>query len=142
MKLDTRAAKAVLGHELCGRVAKAAPGAPFREGERVVVSHHVPCLACHYCRKGQESMCRQFKATNIDPGGFADLVRVPALHARHACGCKVLTRTRRQLAEEAVPEQVPGPEAALARPKAPEQAPRPWAAVAASGGPRRAPCRG
>jgi L-iditol 2-dehydrogenase len=84
MKLDTRAAKAVLGHELCGRVAKAAPGAPFREGERVVVSHHVPCLACHYCRKGQESMCRQFKATNIDPGGFADLVRVPALHARHA----------------------------------------------------------
>jgi L-iditol 2-dehydrogenase len=28
-------------------------------------------------------MCRQFKSTNIDPGGFADFVRIPALHARH-----------------------------------------------------------
>ncbi|MBI3288643.1 MAG: alcohol dehydrogenase catalytic domain-containing protein [Elusimicrobia bacterium] len=84
MKLDTRAPGAVLGHELCGRVVKAGLGAPFKPGNRVVVSHHVPCRDCHYCRKGQESMCRQFKATNIEPGGFADFVRVPALHARHA----------------------------------------------------------
>jgi L-iditol 2-dehydrogenase len=84
MKLDTRAAGAILGHELVGRVAKAGPGSPFREGERIVVSHHVPCLECHWCRRGQESMCRQFKATNIEPGGFADFVRVPALHAQHA----------------------------------------------------------
>ncbi|OGR49209.1 MAG: hypothetical protein A2X37_02520 [Elusimicrobia bacterium GWA2_66_18] len=84
MKLDTRAQDAVLGHELCGLVAEADADAPFRVGERVVVSHHVPCLTCHYCRKGQESMCRQFKATNIAPGGFAEFVRVPALHARRA----------------------------------------------------------
>ena len=83
MKLDTKAPSAILGHELVGRVAKAGPGAPFREGERIVVSHHVPCLDCHYCRKGQESMCRQFKATNIEPGGFAEFVRIPALHAKH-----------------------------------------------------------
>jgi L-iditol 2-dehydrogenase len=83
MKLDTRAPNATLGHELVGRVAKAAPGSPFREGERVVVSHHVPCRDCHWCRKGQESMCRQFKSTNIEPGGFAEFVRIPALHARH-----------------------------------------------------------
>ena len=83
MKLDTRAKTAVLGHELVGRVAKAASGSPFREGERIVVSHHVPCGACHWCRKGQESMCRQFKSTNIEPGGFSEFVRVPALHARH-----------------------------------------------------------
>jgi L-iditol 2-dehydrogenase len=83
MKLDTRAANATLGHELVGRVAKAASGSPFREGERVVVSHHVPCRDCHWCRKGQESMCRQFKATNIEPGGFAEFVRVPALHAKY-----------------------------------------------------------
>ncbi|MBI4370827.1 MAG: alcohol dehydrogenase catalytic domain-containing protein [Elusimicrobia bacterium] len=84
MKLDSRAPEAVLGHELCGVVAKAGLGAPFSPGERIVVSHHVPCLACHWCRKGQESMCRQFKATNLDPGGFADFARVSALHARHA----------------------------------------------------------
>lgn len=84
MKLDTKAKGAILGHELCGLVEKAGPGSPFLPGERVVVSHHVPCLACHYCRKGQESMCRQFKSTNIDPGGFAEFVRIPALHAKHA----------------------------------------------------------
>lgn len=83
MKLDTRTPGAVLGHELVGRVTKAGAGAAFSEGERLVVSHHVPCLDCHWCRKGQESMCRQFKATNIAPGGFADFVRVPALHVRH-----------------------------------------------------------
>lgn len=83
MKLDTRAKNAVLGHELVGRVAKAGSGSPFREGERVVVSHHVPCGDCHWCRKGQESMCRQFKSTNIEPGGFAEFVRIPALHAKH-----------------------------------------------------------
>src|SRR3989338_7883667 len=84
MKLDTKAKGAILGHELCGVVEKAGPDSPYLPGERVVVSHHVPCLACHYCRKGQESMCRQFKSTNIDPGGFAEFVRIPALHAKHA----------------------------------------------------------
>lgn len=84
MKLDTKAKGAILGHELCGVVEKAGAGSPFLPGERVVVSHHVPCLTCHYCLKGQESMCRQFKSTNIDPGGFAEFVRVPALHAQHA----------------------------------------------------------
>lgn len=84
MKLDTRSAGAVLGHELCGIVEQAGAGCPWKKGERVVVSHHVPCLDCHYCRKGSESMCRQFKATNIAPGGFSDFVRVPALHAQHS----------------------------------------------------------
>jgi L-iditol 2-dehydrogenase len=28
-------------------------------------------------------MCRQFKATNIEPGGFAELVRLSALHVEH-----------------------------------------------------------
>ena len=83
MKLDTRAPDAVLGHELVGRIAQAGVGAPFTEGQRIVVSHHVPCLNCRFCRKGQESMCAQFKATNIEPGGFAEFIRIPAPHARH-----------------------------------------------------------
>jgi L-iditol 2-dehydrogenase len=28
-------------------------------------------------------MCRQFKSTNISPGGFAEFVRIPALHAKY-----------------------------------------------------------
>jgi L-iditol 2-dehydrogenase len=59
-------------------------GAPFAVGERVVTAHHVPCGNCHYCARGSASMCRTFKASNLDPGGFAEFVRVPAENARHA----------------------------------------------------------
>jgi L-iditol 2-dehydrogenase len=74
----------VLGHEVVGDVAAAGAGAgDFRPGERVVVAHHVPCSRCHYCRRGSESMCRAFKASNLDPGGFSEYVRVPAENVRH-----------------------------------------------------------
>jgi L-iditol 2-dehydrogenase len=74
---------AVLGHEIVGEVAEAGTGAgDFHSGERVVVAHHVPCGACHYCRRGSVSMCRAFKASNVDPGGFAEYVRVPAENVR------------------------------------------------------------
>ena len=29
-------------------------------------------------------MCRAFKPSNLDPGGFAELVRVPAPNVEHA----------------------------------------------------------
>jgi L-iditol 2-dehydrogenase len=75
---------AVLGHEVVGEVAEAGAGVEaFRAGERVVVAHHVPCSTCHYCRRGSVSMCRAFKASNLDPGGFAEYVRVPAENVRH-----------------------------------------------------------
>ena len=74
----------VVGHEVVGDVVAAGAGAPYAVGERVVAAHHVPCGACHYCRRGSASMCRAFKASNLDPGGFAELVRVPAENARHA----------------------------------------------------------
>ncbi len=84
MKLAIRAKTAILGHELAGRIAELGRGVEgFEVGDRVVVAHHVPCLSCHYCRRQSYSMCRQFKATNIDPGGFAEYVRIPALHVRH-----------------------------------------------------------
>src|SRR5258708_4726832 len=59
----------VLGHEIAGTVVKAGSRVSgFREGDRVVMAHHVPCLTCHYCRHGNFSMCPQFKATTLDPG--------------------------------------------------------------------------
>jgi L-iditol 2-dehydrogenase len=76
---------AVLGHEVVGEVAAVGAGVQdLRPGERVVVAHHVPCGACHYCRRGSASMCRAFRASNLDPGGFAEYVRVPAENVRHA----------------------------------------------------------
>jgi L-iditol 2-dehydrogenase len=76
---------AVLGHEVVGDVVQTGEGVTgFRPGDRVVVAHHVPCLACHYCRRGSVSMCRAFKASNLDPGGFAEYVRVPPENVAHA----------------------------------------------------------
>jgi L-iditol 2-dehydrogenase len=56
----------------------------FGVGDRVVAAHHVPCGKCHYCRRGSASMCRAFKASRLDPGGFAEYVRVPAPNVAHA----------------------------------------------------------
>jgi L-iditol 2-dehydrogenase len=74
----------VLGHEVVGDVAAVGDAlAGFEPGDRVVTAHHVPCFACHYCRRGSPSMCAAFKTSNLDPGGFAEYVRVPAANARH-----------------------------------------------------------
>jgi L-iditol 2-dehydrogenase len=76
---------AVLGHEVVGDVLEVGEGvAGFGVGDRVVAAHHVPCGDCHYCRRGSDSMCRAFKASNLDPGGFAEYVRVPPANVRHA----------------------------------------------------------
>jgi L-iditol 2-dehydrogenase len=42
------------------------------------VHHHVPCFVCHYCRRGLYTSCETFRETHLDPGGFAEYVRVPA----------------------------------------------------------------
>jgi L-iditol 2-dehydrogenase len=74
-----------LGHEVVGVVkAVGEDVSRFAEGDRLAVAHHVPCGRCRYCRHGNESMCPQFKATNIDPCGFAEFIRIPALHVEHA----------------------------------------------------------
>jgi L-iditol 2-dehydrogenase len=46
-------------------------------GDRVVVHHHAPCGECRRCRRGHETLCERFRATRLDPGGFAERVRVP-----------------------------------------------------------------
>ena len=76
---------AVFGHEVVGEVAAVGSSvAAFAVGDRVVAAHHVPCGECHYCRRGSESMCAAFKVSNLDPGGFAEYLRVPAPNVRHA----------------------------------------------------------
>jgi L-iditol 2-dehydrogenase len=78
-------APAVFGHEVVGEITAIGAGVTgFAVGDRVVAAHHVPCGGCHYCRRGSESMCAAFKASNLDPGGFAEFVRVPDANVRHA----------------------------------------------------------
>ena len=78
-KLDSGTEKAgsVLGHELVGDVVGLGPGVTkFRQGERLVVPHHVPCGECVYCRRGSETMCEVFKENLMEPGGFADTILI------------------------------------------------------------------
>jgi L-iditol 2-dehydrogenase len=69
---------AVLGHELAGEVAAVGDGVgTVAVGERVVVHHHAPCGECRRCRRGHETLCERWRASALDPGGFAERVRVP-----------------------------------------------------------------
>jgi L-iditol 2-dehydrogenase len=78
-----RKVPAVLGHEPVGLVQEAAPGVTeFRPGDRVFFHHHVPCLQCRACRRGFTTACRRFRSSAVEPGGFAEYVRVPAEHVR------------------------------------------------------------
>ena len=78
-----RAEKAplVLGHEVAGVVAQVGEGVErFSEGERVVVTHHVPCNTCIYCLSGRHTVCDTLRSTSFDPGGFAEYLRAPAIN--------------------------------------------------------------
>jgi len=67
------------GHEPIGIVAAVGEGVTqFAIGQHVFVHHHVPCMVCHYCRRGSFSQCATFRATRLFPGGLAEYIRVPA----------------------------------------------------------------
>jgi L-iditol 2-dehydrogenase len=70
----------VLVHEVAGEVVAVGESVTgVTIGDRVVVSHHVPCNTCRYCLAGNHTACHTLHTTNFDPGGFAQYVRVPAL---------------------------------------------------------------
>ncbi len=68
----------VLGHEPAGIVVEAGKlVSTVKPGDRVFVTHHVPCNACYHCRTGHETACTTFQSTNnFEPGGFSQLLRV------------------------------------------------------------------
>jgi len=71
----------VLGHEIAGDIVETGEGVTqFKNGQRVFVSHHIPCNTCRYCLKGYHTACETLHTTNFDPGGFAEYLRVPRLN--------------------------------------------------------------
>ena len=63
------------GTDRGGRRRGRRPGSP---GDRVVPHHHAPCFACRECEAGQYVHCAEWRSSRLDPGGMAELVRIPA----------------------------------------------------------------
>jgi L-iditol 2-dehydrogenase len=71
----------VLGHEVAGVVVAVGEGvARYKEGDRIIAAHHVPCNTCHYCLNGNHTVCDTLRQTNFYPGGFAEYIRLPAIN--------------------------------------------------------------
>ena len=71
----------VLGHEATGVIVEVGEGVErYKVGDRVFVSHHVPCNECRYCLSGHHTACETLHTTNFDPGGFSEYVRVPKIN--------------------------------------------------------------
>jgi len=71
----------ILGHEIAGDIVeKSEIIKELTIGDRVFVSHHVPCFECHYCTQGHHTACNLLHNTNFDPGGFAEYIRVPKIN--------------------------------------------------------------
>lgn len=72
----------VLGHEIAGEVVTVGEGVKgFVAGDRVAATHHVPCLTCHHCLTGHETVCDMLlSGTHFDPGGFCEYVRLAPIN--------------------------------------------------------------
>ncbi len=75
----------VLGHEATGVISKVGGKVKHvKVGDRVFVSHHVPCNQCRYCQRGNHTACHTLHTTNYYPGGFAQYIQIPKINSE--CG--------------------------------------------------------
>jgi L-iditol 2-dehydrogenase len=71
----------IFGHEIAGTVVREPSSQRFREGDRVVVHHHIPCGECFYCVRGAYAQCAMYKRNGTTAGfeasggGFAEFVK-------------------------------------------------------------------
>jgi L-iditol 2-dehydrogenase len=71
----------VLGHEAVGEIVEVGKKVnKYKVGQRIFVSHHVPCNTCRYCLSGNHTVCETLHTTNYYPGGFSEYVRVPKIN--------------------------------------------------------------
>jgi len=74
----------VLGHEMAGEIVEIGKDVEeFKKGDRVFVSHHVPCYKCRHCVHGNYTACESLHTGNYEPGGFSEFIRVPEENVRY-----------------------------------------------------------
>jgi L-iditol 2-dehydrogenase len=69
----------ILGHEISGEIVES-KSEKYKIGQRVFVSHHVPCNKCKYCLADNHTACEMLHKGNYDPGGYSEFVRVPKIN--------------------------------------------------------------
>jgi L-iditol 2-dehydrogenase len=76
-----KTAPRVLGHEITGDIVEIGKNVKkYKVGDRVFISHHVPCNNCNYCNNDQHTLCDTLHSTNFYPGGFAEYLKVPEIN--------------------------------------------------------------
>jgi len=67
-------------HEFAGEVLALGENVRgIKIGDAVTVDPNIRCGVCDYCRRGEINLCEKYDAVGVTrPGGFADLVCVPA----------------------------------------------------------------
>ncbi len=69
----------VLGHEMAGEIVES-KSEKYTVGQRVFVSHHVPCNNCKYCLEDNHTACETLHTGNYDPGGFSEFIKIPKIN--------------------------------------------------------------
>lgn len=72
------------GHECTGIISEVGSGVDpeWTVGDRVVVTHHVPCNTCHACIRGHATACDTLHTTKFKHayGAFAEYVVLPGIN--------------------------------------------------------------
>ena len=75
-----------LGHEPAGTIMEVGSEVSnFVVGQRVFTHHHVACRSddCHECSHDNETMCKKYSESNLEPCGLADEYVVPEWNVKH-----------------------------------------------------------
>jgi len=81
-----------LGHEPAGTITEIdSELSDFSVGDRVFTHHHVACYSdnCHECNHGNETMCKKYSESNLEPCGLADEYVVPGWNVKHGGVLKI-----------------------------------------------------
>jgi len=81
-----------LGHEPAGIITQVGSEiSNFNVGDRVFTHHHVACYSddCHECSHGNETMCKRYYESNLEPCGLADEYVVPEWNVKHGGVIKI-----------------------------------------------------
>ncbi|CAA7600895.1 Alcohol dehydrogenase GroES-like domain protein [Acididesulfobacillus acetoxydans] len=88
---NTGVSQRLKGHEVSGRVvAVGSKTTGFAIGERLSIAPPISCGQCYYCQRGLQHLCDHYQEIAREyPGGFAELMAIPAVALQYGCVCKI-----------------------------------------------------